>query len=80
MMCWGNLIENYWRGEGAPRTAAYFYSAKLCSSLYRDFRYIRGLLYRDSTVCNFALLRGSGNGKGKQTSIEAKVVTNVKNA
>ena len=56
--------------------AAYFYSAKLCSSLYREVRYIRGLLYRDSTVCNFALLRG----KGKQTPIEAKVVTNVKNA
>ena len=61
---------------GAPRTATSFYSAILCSSLYREVRYIRGLLYRDSTVCNFALLRG----RVKQTSIEAKVVTNVKNA
>ena len=31
IICWGNLIENYW--WGAPRTAASFYSAKLCSSL-----------------------------------------------
>ena len=78
----GTLIENYWWGEGggAPRTAAYFHSAKLCSSLYREVRHIRGLLYRDSTVCNFALLRGKGKGKGKQTPIEATVVTNVKNA
>ena len=78
MICWGNLIENYW--WGAPRTAAYFYSAKLCSSLYREVRYIRGLLYRDSSVCNFALLRGNGKRKDKQTPIEVKVVTNVKNA
>ena len=42
-----------------------FYSAKLCSSLYREVRHIRGLLYRDSTVCNFALLRGRVKEKGK---------------
>ena len=46
-----------------PRTAASFYSAKLRSSLYREVRYIRSLLYRDSTVCNFALLRGEFKGK-----------------
>ena len=69
IISWGNLIENYW--WGAPSTAASFYSAKLCSSLYWEVRYIRGLLYRDSTVCNFALLRGKG---------KAKAVTNVKNA
>ena len=50
--------------------AAYFYSAKLCSSLYQEVRYIKGLLYRDSTVCNFALLRVKGKGKGKQTPTE----------
>ena len=44
---------------GGGGTAASFYSAKLCS-LYREVRYIRGLLYRDSTVCNFALLKGKG--------------------
>ena len=51
-------------GGGGTRTAASFYSAKLCSSLYREVRYVRGLLYRDSTVCNFALLRGKSKGKG----------------
>ena len=64
---------------GGGGTAASFYSAKLCSSLYREVRYIRGLLYRDSTVCNFALSNGKRK-RVKQTSIEAKVVTNVKNA
>ena len=59
IICWGNLIENYWwGGGGAPRTAASFYFTKLCSSLYREVRFFRGLLYRDSTVCNFALLKG----------------------
>ena len=54
IICWANLI---WKLlVGAPRTAASFYSAKLCSSLYQ------GLLYRDSTVCNFALLKRKGEG------------------
>ena len=30
----------------------------------RVVRYIRGLFHRDSTVCNFALLRRKGKGKG----------------
>ena len=59
---------------------------QLYVTLYREVRYIRGLLCSDSTVCNFALLRGKGKGergkgkgeRGKQTSIEAKVITNVK--
>ena len=42
---------------------AFLYSAKLYSSLYQEVRYIRGLLYRDSTVCNFAVLRGKCKGK-----------------
>ena len=68
IICWGNLSKiidggGGGTGGGAPRTAASFYSAKFCSSLYREVRYIRGLLfYRDSTVCNFALLKGKGEG------------------
>ena len=51
-------------GGGYPAPPHPFIVHKLCSSLYREVRYIRGLLYRDSAVCNFALLRGKGKGKG----------------
>ena len=56
------------------------YFAKFLNALENFPVYIRGLLYRDSTVCNFALLRGKGKKKGKAASIEAEVITHVKNA
>ena len=57
----GNLIENYWWGGGGGAPAPpHPFILQNCV-----VRYIRGLFHRDSTVCNFALLRRRVKEKGK---------------
>ena len=47
-------------GGGGHSAPPHPFILQNCVVRYMEVRYIRGLLYRDSTVCNFALLKGKG--------------------